>query len=370
MALLRYGERRLKLKKEYARRDNMVSFPDTIMIRITHENNLKPTYCGQWAMVGIDYGLNKSGWVNQLGTLQWKKFIKQVAPGKPYIFIEGGEPLLRRDIVELVAFISSCGLLCGLRTNGTLLEKYSDGLTNSKLDYILCNLDAPESVNAQITGNADSFSRTVAGVKSLVNVRNKSKDKLPHIQITTSINKENQNYLFDMAKIAEELCVDVFAINFPVFTTPELERKTDDLFKSELGIESKFWKGFINNTAGIDCGIVEEQIKKVRSSNWKFIYRQFPLNTNHFNIRTHFCRPDIVHEDRKCLLPWALAVILPNGDVATCWDHPDYIVDNILNEKFIDIWNNKKMRKFRGIIKEKIFPTCSRCNALYFLKKI
>jgi len=333
--------------------------PATIMIRITHRSNLIPTYCGMWAQIGASNGI----WDNQLTTMEWKEFIKAIAAFRPYIFFEGGEPLLRDDVVDLARTVSSYNMLCGLRSNGTKLEEHAEGLIREGLDYILCNLEATEPVNGEITGDPASFKRTITGIKTLINVRGNK--KLPLIQMTTSIHQKNQHLLFELAQLAEELGVDVFAISFPIFTTPELEARTRERFQKELGVEPKYWKGFIADMTGIDCDLIENQLDRIRSTKWRFAYRQFPPATKDFKVSTHFRNPEVIHGHRSCRLPWSLAVILPNGDVSTCWDHPDYIVGNILKQNFIDIWNGERYRRFRQAIRRGIFPACPRCTALY-----
>jgi len=136
--------------RRFHKKSQFSPFPETVMIRITDQSNLEPTCCGKWARIGSSYGMDKI-WADQLTTGQWKDFISEIASFKPYIFFEGGEPLLRDDILELIRFTSSHNLLCGIRTNGLLLKRDARAIIGGGLDYIVCNLDGPESVNAEIT---------------------------------------------------------------------------------------------------------------------------------------------------------------------------------------------------------------------------
>ena len=358
MSLLNYAFRRKVHLVDH------VPPPRTIMIRITRQNNLRPTCCGKWAQVDI---LNEKGnnpFDQQLTTEDWKSFIEDICVFRPYIFIEGGEPFLREDIMELVDFISSKGLLCGIRTNATLLAGFASALGESGIDYLLCNLDAPElSLNAEITGKQDSFELAIKGIKAMREIRKNA--GVPLIQMTTTVSRYNQGRLVDMAQLAASLGVDVFAISLPVFTTPAQEEFTRTQFKKHFGFEPKFWRSFISEAEGINAPLVEKQIRAIKSKHWNFEYRQFPPDKTGFDVSTHFHLPEKPHFDNTCLLPWLLAVIMPNGDVATCWDHPDYIAGNILKDSLVNIWNGEKYRQFRSVIRQGIFSSCSRCNGLY-----
>jgi radical SAM protein with 4Fe4S-binding SPASM domain len=71
---------------------------------------------------------------------------------------------------------------------------------------------------------------------------------------------------------------------------------------------------------------------------------------------------------KRCVAPFFTAVIKPNGDVTFCPDEwiDDYILGNILNSSFHDIWNNEQARKFRMVLlREKHFAGCQRCGWMY-----
>ena len=345
-------------------RDTEAPLPGTILIRITSRNNLRPTCCGKWAEVWNRDKQKGGSFDKELTTQEWKGFIEDASRWRPYIFIEGGEPLLRKDIVELVRFISSKGLLCGLRTNATFLAPLASSLKEAGLDYLLCNLDAPNAkLNEKITGDQESFESALEGIRSIKPTKRGA--RAPRLQLTTTISAYNQSHLVEMAELASQLKVDVFAISFPVFTTEALENLTSVRFFKEFGFKPKFWEGFVDGMEEINPSLIKEQLRIIKSKHWNFEYRQFPPDKKGFDVSAHFSSPKRPHFESKCLLPWLLAAIFPNGDVATCWDHPDYITGNIATDSLQRIWGGEKYRKFREVIKQGIFASCARCNGLY-----
>ena len=68
----------------------------------------------------------------------------------------------------------------------------------------------------------------------------------------------------------------------------------------------------------------------------------------------------------KCMSPWVMAEVMPNGDVVTCRDYPDFVVGYIKEKNLLDIWNDNKMRSFRSLLKQEggLLPVCTRCQGL------
>lgn len=340
--------------------------PSTVFIRITRRCNLHCTLCGQWGQNGVYNDLDRAAMLREELPLEdWKAFIDEVAPFRPYVMITGGELLLRSDIVELVAHVSSRALLCHINSNSTMIESRAEALVEAGLDFISFSLDAPEKINAEITGNDRAFGRVVAGITRLSEARDRSGARLPLIQMFTVVSEKNQGHLVEMAEIAEALGVDTFVISFPIFTTAALERESSDIFRREFGIDPIYWKGFVADMSKMDPALIEDQLRQIRSRTWRFDYKQFPPASGDFSAAIHFRRPDVVQGSRRCGLISTMPVILPNGDVSTCWDHPDYVVGNIKKEPFMEIWNGERYDRFRRVLADGLLPTCSRCTGLH-----
>ena len=62
--------------------------------------------------------------------------------GVEKVRITGGEPLLRRDLANLVAMLSEYGIDLALTTNGALLSKYALVLSKAGLNRVTVSLDA------------------------------------------------------------------------------------------------------------------------------------------------------------------------------------------------------------------------------------
>jgi radical SAM protein with 4Fe4S-binding SPASM domain len=166
--------------------------------------------------------------------------------------------------------------------------------------------------------------------------------------------------------IQEDLHVDVFGIVPGVFTTEELNAQTSAMYRKKFGINQRYWQGFVRDVSGIDYAAIESQMCKIRKAKWKFRLRIYPpISYSDFSFQEHFCNPRKVFGNVFCATPYVFTQLQPNGDIATCGSQPDYIAGNILQEKFMNIWNGEKYRSFRAHIKKELFPSCPRCWALY-----
>ena len=86
----------------------------------------------------------------ELNTEEWKTIIqKSWDQGIPHVLFTGGEPTLRKDLVELLQFSEDLGQVTGLLTNGSKLvdKNYLNSLLQAGLDHAVIILD-PDDKNA------------------------------------------------------------------------------------------------------------------------------------------------------------------------------------------------------------------------------
>jgi MoaA/NifB/PqqE/SkfB family radical SAM enzyme len=354
-------------RRNYIQKDNISTPPVTVAIRPSYKCNLRCVQCGQWGKYGALKNIAKEFLEKELTTEQIKSFIAEIAWFRPYIFFTGGEPLLRKDIFELIKFAGSKNLLTSISTNCTLLEEKADMLVKSGVDYVFASFDGPPQIDEKIRLGENSSVRAMQGIKALVRAKKRFKTLLPLVQIQFTLTLENQYDILKTAEfVNEELEVDTFGIVPGVFTTEKLSKETSKIYEKEFKIKQKYWEGFIRNVGGIDYVAIEEQIKKIHANKWKFRFRPYPpIYYKDFSFREFFDNPEKIFSGAFCATPYVFTQLQPNGDIATCGSQPDYIAGNILKSSFMDIWNGEKYRRFREFTKKRLFPSCPRCWALY-----
>ena len=83
--------------------------------------------------------------------------------GTRYITFSGGEPLLRKDLAEIVHYAKDKGIVVFVSTNGWLLPKRMPELT--RVDRFTISLDGGRAVHDEVRGNR-AFDKAVAGIEA------------------------------------------------------------------------------------------------------------------------------------------------------------------------------------------------------------
>lgn len=105
---------------------------------------------------------------DQLTTEQAKQFLAQLpAANVPVVLFSGGEPLLREDLLELMAEARGLGLRTVISTNGTLITpEVAKQLAETELSYVGISLDGQEPFHDEFRQVAGSFRKAVRGMEN------------------------------------------------------------------------------------------------------------------------------------------------------------------------------------------------------------
>ena len=186
-----------------------------IRISVTQRCNLKCFYCH---LEGED-----PSWKDEMTPNEIQKIVSIAASfGIGRVKLTGGEPLLRRDIVEIVEKIHNVPGVkeVSMTTNGTLLSKYAYDLKKAGLARVNVSLDTlVKEKYRQITG-ADTLDSVVSGI---LEARNAG---LNPVKINMVLLKGlNEDELFEMINFAQENDVILQIIEFESPYENEIYRK-------------------------------------------------------------------------------------------------------------------------------------------------
>ncbi|MGH7229521.1 MAG: radical SAM protein [Nitrospiraceae bacterium] len=117
--------------------------------------------------------------------------------GLRFIFVQGGEPLLRRDLPEILADLADLGFSLTLITNGT---RFSQGLVARLAQlplHISVSLDTLDRARYQRIRGADQWQQVLAGIDLLA--------EYPHPKYLTCIVSEvNRQDVVDVVRFARQ----------------------------------------------------------------------------------------------------------------------------------------------------------------------
>ena len=105
---------------------------------------------------------------DEFSTEEAKSFMDDVAKYKSPVFLfSGGEPFMRRDLIELIEYASSIKLRPVISTNGTLITKEkAKQAKKAGIKYIGVSLDGMAQTNDKFRGLTGAFDMAIKGMKN------------------------------------------------------------------------------------------------------------------------------------------------------------------------------------------------------------
>ncbi|MDT3424841.1 putative heme d1 biosynthesis radical SAM protein NirJ1 [Paenibacillus forsythiae] len=112
---------------------------------------------------------------DEMSTEEAKAFIDDLAAFQaPVLLFSGGEPLIRKDIVELIAYASSKGLRPVISTNGTLITAdKAKSLKEAGIKYVGVSLDGLEERHDEFRGRKGAFEQALQGIRNCLSIGQK-----------------------------------------------------------------------------------------------------------------------------------------------------------------------------------------------------
>ena len=168
-------------------------FPLKAMFELTHQCNFRCIHCY------VVPDLKKK----ELTTNQVKQILDQLKEaGCFHVGFTGGEPLLRKDIFEILGYAKVNGFRITLLTNGYLINKNaakeiaSLGTSLNRVDVSV--LGAAKETFEKITGKKAAFAKVMRAIKLL-------KDEGVDVQIKATLMEPNKEEFIKIKKLAEKI---------------------------------------------------------------------------------------------------------------------------------------------------------------------
>ncbi|MCL2411341.1 MAG: radical SAM protein [Treponema sp.] len=343
-----------------------------IYFKPTGQCNQRCVMCGQYGDKGIMKGVEEQESKKDLPLETWKKFVDEVAPQKPTVYVWGGEPFLYPDLMPLCKYMVDKGLVVSVNTNGTLMEKYAEQIVRDKWSTIFISLDAFRDVYDEMRSKG-TYDKVIAGIKAIAREKKKQKAKFPVLGIVTVVTNKNYMDLENLSEAVREYNIDLHIYNLGTYTNDNIVQTQRRFMKEKLDTDIDCLEAY--NTGynlGIDGQKLHGILRTIQNKNYGHTVLTVPaLNPE----KTHTYYAELEKPVRNnCVVPWCQVNINYNGDVHFCADYSDYILGNIKDQPLKDIVNGDRANLFRKTISESeggMFPGCLRCyQNMLFGKKI
>ena len=159
--------------------------------KLTYNCNLRCKMCPFWKRSN-----------QESSTEQEKQILRQIYnSGICSVAFEGGEPLLRKDLTEILAYSRSLPLHTSLITNGTFLESRIDEIAKYINGALYVSLDGLEKTHDTIRGVNGCFNKALKGITASIG--------RVQVIINTTIMADNIHDIEDLVKLAKELDIKI-----------------------------------------------------------------------------------------------------------------------------------------------------------------
>lgn len=360
------GQRRLKKSVlEGAKGDpSRVKVPKLVMLEGTVVCNLRCPFCWWWGDKGIGFELVKGRnplVTNELTIEQLKDVIDQTVGWKPSYYISGGEPFLKRNIIELIEYIDSRGLKIRMTSNGTLLDDHTiERLSKLRNLVINFSVDGPEDVHDSIRGNG-MFSKTRHTIERLVELRGDR--HYPFITTNTVFSPWIMGRIDELATTLGGTGIDLMSFQHLWFTNDVNAGKHMEFLKENFGVDDHGVKAHIMSPpdpAYVDRLIAETEMLTHKQYKKTVIMRPYmtPEEIRNYYLNANYFNPI------NCKVAWNSILVKANGDVMFCPDEwmTEYKIGNVRDRPISDMWLGNEANAFREVLgKHGAFPACARC---------
>lgn len=297
----------------------------------------------------------------ELNTEEIKTFVDELKElGTKGIMITGGEPFLRKDILEILDFIKQRGIYCTVITNGTLIDDSSaKELASIGIEAISFSLDGTKDIHNQIRGCGDSFTKIYNTIEAIQSHKNGNIN--PKINLNFTISALNQNKLDEIVDIAKELKINMINFLYLFYTSQDQLSATSKLLNTgSLKPENQ---NISDEIKQIDLKALKESLRRAEDKAKKYnVNLNFRPKLKGDEIEKRFCDPDFSYCS-KCFYPWFETRLDPFGNVYPC--SIDIPMGNIRNELLESIWNNSTYKNFRNTLRKRgLLPACAKCCKL------
>ncbi len=324
--------------------------PLRIALMVTHRCNLR---CAMCMIVERDAEFRDK----DLSTSELKLIISRI-PSRTLITFTGGEPFIRKDILELLDYASQDHRV-NLITNGVLFQDEKiTGVVSLAPKHLFQK--GPILVGVSIQGIGETHDHVVrvkgAFEKAKTHVLQFQEEKkrqgktLPLLDIKSVITDENVGQMNDLVDFTKEVNADF--CTFQIINTQDSSYGITDVAEDAYLTPPPPVRFSNIETLKQQIAIIEKRRREVT-----FEIRFNPILPPGEIVKRY--RNAINIDDYGCFVPWTTAHIGPSGNLFPCYS---INCGNLLEKTFEEAWNGQTFRNFRQRLREaKIFPGCEGC---------
>ncbi|TIH13578.1 12,18-didecarboxysiroheme deacetylase [Marinifilum sp. JC120] len=292
---------------------------------------------------------------DEISTSQAKTIIDDLAAfGAPVMLFSGGEPLVRKDLVELASYATSKGMRAVISTNGTLITKEkARELKEVGLSYVGISIDGTEETHDKFRGVPGSYKKALQAVENC-------KAEGLKVGLRFTINKRNWTEVPSVFQVLRDLEVPRACFYHLVYSGRGSELIKEDLTHAE---SRQLLDLIMDETKALyDAGMPKEILTVDNHADGVYVYQRLLKED-----------PERAKEVLE-LLQFNEGNNSGRGIGCISWDgqvHADqfwrnHTFGNVLERPFSEIWMDEKIELLHKLKDKKahVGGRCAECRYL------
>ena len=266
------------------------------------------------------------------------------------VFLHGvGEPLLNRELIEIIRHLKKRNIGVLFNTNGILLKGLKQQrLIQAELDELRISLDAATPRGYRQIRNSDKFEQIIENLRSFVKLEKQQRVSRPKLSLWFLGTKDNIAELPAFVALAGEIGVQEVYLQRLVF------------FQDSEGFGLARRCNTLQDAVGETSEIIAQSQDLATKFGIRFIASGLSRPSESLKGQPEDKLPWL-----RCYRPFTLMYITANGNVLPCCiapfstvDYASIIMGNIFHDALTEIWTAAKYQSFREKHQSEKPPQC------------